>query len=125
VGQRVIAMSHQLDSGRGTWADLVALPGLTALQTLNGLAVSAGERLLIAGAAGAVGGLALQLAHARGVRVDALVSRDAHAGFARDCGADLVTTDRSDSETAVTKRSFAYLCPDGRTDGPIERSGPS
>ncbi|MFJ3658890.1 NADP-dependent oxidoreductase [Streptomyces sp. NPDC090119] len=115
VGERVIAMSHQLSSGRGTWADLVALParavavapqtvslveaatlplpGLTAWQTLEWLAVSAGERLLIAGAAGAVGGLALQIARARGVKVDALVSRDAQVGFARDQGADLVTTD--------------------------------
>lgn len=105
-GERVIAMSQQLGTGRRTWADVVALssgslapapasaslveaailplPGLTALHTLDWLAVSAGERLLIAGAAGAVGGLALQLARARGVRVDALVSRDAHVAFARD-----------------------------------------
>lgn len=117
TGERVIAMSHQLGSGRGTWADLVALPaaavaaapqavslveaatlpltGLTALQTLDWLAVSAGQRLLIAGAAGAVGGLALQIAHSRGVKVDALVSRDAHVAFARDHGADFVTTDRN------------------------------
>ncbi|MGG2464090.1 NADP-dependent oxidoreductase [Streptomyces sp. RGM 3693] len=116
VGERVIAMSHQLSSGRGTWADLVALPaqavaaapqtvslaeaatlplpGLTAWQTLDWLAVNAGERLLIAGAAGAVGGLALQIARARGVKVDALVSRDAQVAFARERGADLVTTDR-------------------------------
>ncbi|WP_026413305.1 NADP-dependent oxidoreductase [Actinomadura oligospora] len=115
AGERVIAMSHQLGSGRGTWADLVALPaqavgfaphavtlaeaatlplpGLTALQTLDWLAVSPGERLLIAGAAGAVGGLALQIARARGVRVDALVSRDAQAAFARSHGADRVVTD--------------------------------
>ncbi|WP_059010714.1 NADP-dependent oxidoreductase [Streptomyces specialis] len=115
VGERVIALSHQLSTGRGTWSDLVALPartvaaapravslveaatlplpGLTALQTLDWLAVSAGERLLIAGAAGAVGGLALQIARARGVEVDALVSRDAQAGFARDHGAGFVTTD--------------------------------
>ncbi|WP_242907624.1 NADP-dependent oxidoreductase [Actinomadura terrae] len=115
TGDRVIAMSHQLGSARGTWADLVALParavapapqavslneaatlplpGLTAWQTLDWLAVSAGERLLIAGAAGAVGGLALQIARARGVEVDALVSRDAQLGFARDHGAGLVTTD--------------------------------
>ncbi|MEV8319364.1 NADP-dependent oxidoreductase [Streptomyces sp. NPDC059900] len=115
VGERVIAMSHQLSSGRGTWADLVALParavaaaprsislveaaalplpGLTALQTLDWLKVEAGERLLIAGGAGAVGGLALQIAQARGVKVDALVSRDAHLAFARDHGAELVTTD--------------------------------
>ncbi|WP_329080790.1 NADP-dependent oxidoreductase [Streptosporangium sp. NBC_01469] len=115
TGERVIAMSHQLGSARGTWADLVALParavaaapravslveaatlplpGLTAWQTLDWLALSAGERLLIAGAAGAVGGLALQIARARGVKVDALVSRDAQVAFARDHGADLVTTD--------------------------------
>ncbi|GAA4615296.1 NADP-dependent oxidoreductase [Actinoallomurus liliacearum] len=115
AGERVIAMSHQLGSTRGTWSDLVALPaqavavapqavslieaatlplpGLTAWQTLDWLAVAAGERLLIAGAAGAVGGLALQIARARGVKVDALVSRDAQATFAYDRGADLVTTD--------------------------------
>jgi NADPH:quinone reductase-like Zn-dependent oxidoreductase len=116
AGERVIAMSHQLTSGRGTWADLVALPaeavaaapqavslveaatlplpGLSALQTLDWLAVSAGQRLLIAGAAGAVGGLALQIARTRGVKVDALVSRDEQIAFARDHGADFVTTDR-------------------------------
>lgn len=124
AGERVIAISHQLSSGRGTWADLVALPaqtvaaapqavslveaatlplpGLTAWQTLDWLAVSAGERLLIAGAAGAVGGLALQIARAWGVEVDALVSRDAQVGFARDHGADLVTTDHR----ALQDRSY-------------------
>ncbi|WP_327179342.1 NADP-dependent oxidoreductase [Streptomyces sp. NBC_01335] len=118
TGDRVIAMSHQLSSGRGTWADLVALPaqavaaapeavslveaatlplpGLTALQTLDWLAVSAGGRLLVAGAAGAVGGLALQIARARGVEVDALVSRDAQVAFAHGHGAGLVTTDSRD-----------------------------
>lgn len=123
-GERVIAMSHQLGSGRGTWADLVALParavapaaqtvslaeaatlplpGLTAWQTLDWLAVKAGERLLIAGAAGAVGGLALQIARARGVKVDALVSRDAQVAFAHEHGADLVTTDRR----ALQDRSY-------------------
>ncbi|MGW7443979.1 NADP-dependent oxidoreductase [Kitasatospora sp. NPDC054795] len=118
AGDRVIAMSHQLGTARGTWADLVALPvaavavaprtvslveaatlplpGLTALQTLDWLAVSAGERLLIAGAAGAVGGLALQIARARGAEVDALVSRDAQTAFAREHGARLVSTDPAD-----------------------------
>ncbi|GLW06856.1 NADPH:quinone reductase [Microtetraspora sp. NBRC 13810] len=114
-GERVVAMSHQLGTRRGTWADRVAipagsvasapatvslaeaatlpLPGSTALQTLDWLAVSAGTRLLVAGAAGAVGGLALQLAKARGAQVDALVSRDSHLAFARDHGAGFATTD--------------------------------
>ncbi|MER6308145.1 NADP-dependent oxidoreductase [Streptomyces sp. NPDC001657] len=124
AGERVIAMSHQLSSGRGTWADLVVLPahavaaapgsislveaatlplpGLTAWQTLDWLAVKEGERLLIAGAAGAVGGCALQIARARGVRVDALVSRDAQVAFAREHGADVVATDRH----AFQERSY-------------------
>ncbi|GGS67160.1 NADP-dependent oxidoreductase [Nonomuraea spiralis] len=115
VGERVYGMSHQLATGRGTWADLVAmpvgslavapstislleaatlpLPGLTALQTLDWLGVRAGERLLVAGAAGAVGGLAVQLARARGARVDALVSGPAQVEVVRELGAELVTTD--------------------------------
>ncbi|GLZ77407.1 NADPH:quinone reductase [Actinorhabdospora filicis] len=115
AGDRVIAMSHQLATGRGTWADLVVLaaeavalaprdldptgaatlplPGLTALQSLDRLALAPGERLLIAGAAGAVGGLALQIARARGIAVDALVSRDAQLAFAREHGAAFATTD--------------------------------
>ncbi|WP_425842362.1 zinc-binding dehydrogenase [Streptomyces fractus] len=115
AGESVIAMSHHLGSGRGTWADLVVLParavaaaprsislveaaalplpGLTAWQTLDRLDARAGERLLIAGAAGAVGGLALQIARSRGVKVAALVSRAAHIAFARDHGGELVTTD--------------------------------
>ncbi|MEC3919202.1 NADP-dependent oxidoreductase [Nocardia sp. CDC160] len=114
-GQRVFAMSHQLETGRGTWADLVALPadsvapapvsisaaetatlplvGLTALQTLDWLAVTAGDRLLVAGAAGAVGAVALQLAHARGVHVDALVSRETHVELVQAIGAKFATTD--------------------------------
>ncbi|MFE7190976.1 NADP-dependent oxidoreductase [Kitasatospora sp. NPDC057541] len=115
AGEPVVAMSHQLGSGRGTWAELVALPaaavarapgtvepaaaatlplpGLTAWQTLDWLGVRAGRRLLIAGAAGAVGGLALQIARARGVEVDALVSRDEQVAFAHEHGAGLATTD--------------------------------
>ncbi|MFE6865651.1 NADP-dependent oxidoreductase [Kitasatospora sp. NPDC057692] len=118
AGEAVVAMSHQLGSGRGTWAELVALPaaavaraprtvgpveaatlplaGLTAWQTLDWLAVRPGERLLVAGAAGAVGGLALQIARARGVEVDALVSRDGQAAFAREHGAGLAVTDPRD-----------------------------
>jgi NADPH:quinone reductase-like Zn-dependent oxidoreductase len=124
TGDRVMAMSHQLSTQRGTWADLVALPsgivapapssvsiletatlplpGLTALQTLDWLGLSRGERLLVAGAAGAVGSLAVQIARARGVVVDALVSRDAHLDVVKEYGADTVTTD----PTTLTKRSY-------------------
>jgi NADPH:quinone reductase-like Zn-dependent oxidoreductase len=142
AGERVVAMSHQLGSGRGTWADLVTLParavapaprtvglveaatlplpGLTAWQTLEWLGVSAGERLLIAGAAGAVGGLALQIARARGVEVDALVSRPEQAGFARDHGAAFVTTDRAaleDRRYDAVFDTFGAFVTDAVADG--------
>ncbi|MEU9853547.1 NADP-dependent oxidoreductase [Streptomyces sp. NPDC047974] len=142
VGERVIAMSHQLTAGRGTWADVVALPaqavaaapgsvslaeaatlplpGLTAIQTLDWLAVEAGERLLITGAGGAVGGLALQIARARGVEVDVLVSRDAHIAFARDHGAGLVTTDRDalrDRHYDAVFDTFGAFVTEAVTDG--------
>ncbi|MFI6180316.1 NADP-dependent oxidoreductase [Nonomuraea sp. NPDC051191] len=128
VGERVFGMSHQLDTARGTWADLVAvpvgslaaapsavslveaatlpLPGLTALQTLDWLDLRAGERLLVAGAAGAVGGLAVQLARARGVRVDALVSRPAQVEAAQELGAEWATTDPADLPSAAYDAVF-------------------
>ncbi len=124
TGERVFGMSHQLATGRGTWADLVAipaasiarapssvslveaatlpLPGLTAWQTLDWLQVGQGDKLLVAGAAGAVGGLAVQLARARGAQVDALVSRQAQIEVVRELGADHATTDRT------TLRAGAY-----------------
>jgi NADPH:quinone reductase-like Zn-dependent oxidoreductase len=53
------------------WPDAVALPvaGETAERVLNLLGVAAGETVLMHGAAGAVGTLAVQLATARGARV--------------------------------------------------------
>jgi NADPH:quinone reductase-like Zn-dependent oxidoreductase len=53
------------------WAEAVTLPvaGETAERVLNMLGVTAGETVLIHGAAGAVGTLAVQLATARGARV--------------------------------------------------------
>ncbi|MEV5491121.1 NADP-dependent oxidoreductase [Streptomyces bobili] len=53
------------------WQDAVALPvaGETSERVLNLLGVSAGETVLMHGASGAVGTLAVQLATARGARV--------------------------------------------------------
>ncbi|MGW6793160.1 zinc-binding dehydrogenase [Streptomyces chartreusis] len=110
VGAPVIAMSAQIATGRGTWAELVALPahllapapatvpladaaalplaGMTALQALRAAELSAGERILVVGAAGAVGGLVVQLARVAGAHVDALVSRSAHEQAATELGAE-------------------------------------
>ncbi|MFD9734586.1 NADP-dependent oxidoreductase [Umezawaea sp. NPDC059074] len=57
-----------------------ALPlcGLTAAQTLDRLDVGRGDRVLVNGAAGGVGHLAVQLAAARGARVIAVARRVNH-----------------------------------------------
>ncbi|WP_131736941.1 NADP-dependent oxidoreductase [Actinomadura roseirufa] len=111
-GDHVVAMSAQIATGRGTWAERVALPagllakapttvpltdaaalplaGLSALQALGKAALTSGGRLLVIGAAGAVGGIAVQLARRSGAVVDALVSRPAHHEEARALGADRV-----------------------------------
>lgn len=112
---RVVAMSHQLSTGRGTWTDLVALPsrllapaparvalteaatlplaGMTAAQAMRDMQPRPGARILVAGAAGGVGALFLQLAALAGVRVDGLVSRNPHVAPIAELGAGLVTDD--------------------------------
>jgi NADPH:quinone reductase-like Zn-dependent oxidoreductase len=142
TGERVFGMSHQLGTGRGTWADLVTmpagslaiapstislveaatlpLPGLSALQTLDWLDIRSGDRLLVTGAAGAVGGLAVQLARARGARVDALVSRPAQLKVAKELGAEWATTDRTTLPAAsydAVFDTFGAFVTDAVTDG--------
>src|SRR6266542_2754256 len=115
TGDRVVAMSNQQASGIGTWADLVSLPaellapaptraaltqaatlplaGLTALQALTAMKLQPTSRVLVAGAAGAVGALFVQLAAHAGATVDGLVSRPGHVEPVRKLGAALVTHD--------------------------------
>jgi NADPH:quinone reductase-like Zn-dependent oxidoreductase len=50
-------------------AATVPMNGLTALITVDAVAVSAGQALLVTGAAGAVGGYCVQMARARGITV--------------------------------------------------------
>lgn len=113
VGDRVVAMSAQMATGIGTHAELVALDaaiaapaprgadlvhaaalplaGLTADQALEVLGAESGSSLLVTGAVGAVGGFAVQLAAARGIRVTALV-RPGDEELARSLGASEVLT---------------------------------
>ena len=96
TGSRAVGFSNWVEAGHGTQASLVALPltsiatapdglpsaqlttvslnGLTAWAAIKALALRSGQTLVIAGAAGAVGGFALELAAARGIRVIAAVS---------------------------------------------------
>lgn len=96
VGQSVIGISDRLDVSLGAQADYVVLEagnvalaplsvsavqaatiplnGLTAIQAVRALDPASTDTLLVTGAAGAVGGFAVELAAARGVRVVASAS---------------------------------------------------
>ncbi|MFE5732116.1 NADP-dependent oxidoreductase [Streptomyces sp. NPDC056528] len=108
-GDHVVAMSAQMATGRGTYAETVSLPadiaapaprsvpltaaaglplaGLTAQQALDALDLPEGATLLVTGAVGSVGGFAVQLAALRGLRVVAQVRRAADADEALALGA--------------------------------------
>jgi NADPH:quinone reductase-like Zn-dependent oxidoreductase len=109
-GARVIGLSDRLDVPLGTQAEQVVLDadavtaapagvtsvqaatlplnGLTAVQALDGLGLERGRTLLVTGAAGAVGGFAVQLAAARGIRVVA-VAGAGDEPLVRELGADV------------------------------------
>ncbi|MFE9996595.1 NADP-dependent oxidoreductase [Streptomyces avermitilis] len=108
VGEEVVALAYGAAKSLGTHADhvvvdadavakapvsvdaahaaTVPLNALTAAQALDLLALEPGQRLLVTGAAGAVGGYAVQLAAHRGIAVTAL-AREADAELVRSLGA--------------------------------------
>ncbi|GAA1220916.1 NADP-dependent oxidoreductase [Kitasatospora nipponensis] len=74
------------------WAQAAGLPlaGLTALRSLDRLAVGPDDVLLVHGAAGGVGSLAVQLGRDRGARVIGTASEGNHA-FVRGLGGEPVS----------------------------------
>ena len=98
------ALGVSLDS-----AGALAASGLTALQGIDGvLRVRSGERLIIHGASGAVGTLAIQLAKLRGALVLATASGDDGIALARHLGADAAVDGRHGDIVAAAHR-FAPL----------------
>jgi NADPH:quinone reductase-like Zn-dependent oxidoreductase len=97
--------------------DAAAVPigANTALEGLDEhLHLVAGERLLVAGAAGGVGTFVVQLAKARGATVVATASA-ANADFLRGLGADEVLDYRGDWQAAASGVDAAYDCVGGPT----------
>lgn len=108
-GDRVIAMNPPRQDGSGSWQQYASLPAallapapetvdllsastlplaaLTADQALQRLDLHADDRLLITGAAGSVGGMAVQLAVAASIRTVGLVSRPEHEPVVLGLGA--------------------------------------
>jgi NADPH:quinone reductase-like Zn-dependent oxidoreductase len=108
VGDEVVALDHGVENPLGAHAEYVVvdtdavalaprtadavaaatlpLNALTAVQALDLLELTPGQRLLVTGAAGAVGGYAVQLAAHRGVPVTAL-AREEDEELVRSLGA--------------------------------------
>ncbi|RJL33218.1 NADP-dependent oxidoreductase [Bailinhaonella thermotolerans] len=122
AGDRVIGLRDRLELPLGTHAEYVVLDagavarapggvsaeaaatiplnGLTAMQGLDLLGLSAGQTLLVTGAAGALGGFAVELAAARGLRVVALAS-PADEEAVRGFGAEFFVPRGGDLPSAV------------------------
>ncbi|AZP19556.1 NADP-dependent oxidoreductase [Streptomyces aquilus] len=123
VGDEVVALDYGMVKPLGTHAEYVVVPtdavalaprtvdvveaatlplnGLTAAQALDLLALSEGSSLLVTGAAGAVGGFAVQLAAQRGVVVTGL-ARAGDEELVRSLGAaEFVVEGRAGAFDAV------------------------
>jgi NADPH2:quinone reductase len=81
-------------------ASTIALNAMTADQALDALALPAGATLLVTGAAGAVGGYAVQLARHRGLEVVAVAAAPDET-LVRELGARHVVPRGADLPTAV------------------------
>ncbi len=137
VGDPAMCFSRHLQTQVGTYAEHVvldaeafgprpggldstgaaALPaaGLTALQALDAIDVSAGDRLLVLGAAGAVGGVITEIATGRGAEVIACVSaKDIPKAY--ELGARHVVDRRDDVSARVREVTR------GGTDATIDAS---
>jgi NADPH:quinone reductase-like Zn-dependent oxidoreductase len=91
-------------------AGAVATTGLTALQGVDDvLKITRGEAVVIHGASGGVGSLAVQFAKMRGARVLATASGEDGIRFVRGLGADATADGRQDDLGAAALR----LAPDG------------
>lgn len=90
-------------------AAALPLAGLTAWQALVETAgVDAGSRVVITGAAGGVGHLAVQIAHARGAYVIAVASAS-QADYLRGLGADeVVDYQTTDFATAISDADVVF-----------------
>ncbi|MGH2511409.1 MAG: NADP-dependent oxidoreductase [Candidatus Limnocylindrales bacterium] len=86
-------------------AAAVPVAGSTALKALHMLPIQSRDSLFIAGASGAVGTLAIQLAKARGWRVAASASQ-ANQEYLRSLGADL-TVDYREADWPAQVRGWA------------------
>jgi NADPH:quinone reductase-like Zn-dependent oxidoreductase len=104
---------------RATLIEAATLPmnGLTARQSLDQLALRAGQTLAVTGAAGCYGGYVVQLAKADGLRVIADAS-PADESMVRALGADIVVPRGNDIAAQIRKVAADGV--DGLADGSFQ-----
>jgi NADPH:quinone reductase-like Zn-dependent oxidoreductase len=103
-------VSHIPESLDLKHAGAIAVTGLTALEGIDdALQISEGQAVIVHGASGGVGTLAIQFMKLRGARVFATASGNAGLKLARELGAD-VAVDGHHGDIAAAARQFA---PDG------------
>jgi NADPH2:quinone reductase len=81
----------------------LGVPALTAMRAIRLVQAGANDTVFIAGGAGAVANLAIQIAKARGAKVVTTVSDDLKANYAREAGADEVINYRNEDVGARVK----------------------
>ncbi|MGI5377313.1 NADP-dependent oxidoreductase [Streptomyces sp. CA-251387] len=130
VGDEVVALDYGMVKPLGTHADYVVvdtdaaakapatvdavhaatlpLNALTAVQALDLLELAPGQSLLVTGAAGAVGGYAVQLAAHRGISVTGL-AREGDEEFVRSLGAAEFVSGAVGAESADAVLDAAVL----------------
>jgi NADPH:quinone reductase-like Zn-dependent oxidoreductase len=100
--ERAAVPSHRMapiaDTVSYTAAASLPVAGLTALRTLRHGAPLLGKRVLVTGAAGGVGNLAVQLAARSGARVTAVVGNPERAGVLDGLGAAEIVTRIEDAQ---------------------------
>jgi NADPH:quinone reductase len=105
--ERAAVPSHRIaplpDNVRFEEAAALPVAGLTALRSLRHGAPLLGKRVLVTGAAGGVGNLAVQLAARSGARVTAIVGNAERAGVLDGTGAEIV------HDTAAAQGRFALI----------------
>ena len=98
-------LSH-VPKGIGTSeAGILAISGLSALQGIDDvLQLKAGDTLIIHGATGGVGTLAIQFAKLHGVKVLATASNDEGLALVRRLGADVAVNGKTEDIVAAARR---------------------
>lgn len=149
VGDEVVAIDHGVAKSLGTHAEYVVvdtdavakapptvdavhaatlpLNALTAVQALDLLELVPGQSLLVTGAAGAVGGFAVQLAVHRGVSVTAL-ARETDEELVRSLGATPFKGDAVDAvlDAAILgERALEWVRDGGAFVGVIPQAEPA